>query len=206
MPSYTDANEPGAFDKNPVNRTIRASASITVVTGVLTSAVTAIGQRLSRVTGQSARTLLLSATMLGLALSWAVGFVLAAYYSVDVISSLFNPPQDCWLDWGMRIGRHCFSDYPVTVGEGMRPNPWEPYPMFLPWVNYQPDHTNPPAAGMLPFLLIGLPFKWLGAPQLGLLCALLVLTIAVLAPAVWAARAARGLEKVVVFVACGAAA
>src|SRR5262245_45875255 len=114
MPSYTEANEPGAFDKNPVNRTIR----------VLPSAVTAIGQQLSRVTGQSARTLLLGATMLGLALSWAVGFVLAAYYSVDVISSLFNPPQDCWLDWGMRIGRHCFSDYPVTLGEGMRPNPW----------------------------------------------------------------------------------
>jgi len=32
------------------------------------------------------------------------------------------------------------------------------------------------------------------------------LTIAVLSPAVWAARGARGLERIVVFVACGAAA
>ena len=36
--------------------------------------------------------------------------------------------------------------------------------------------------------------------------ALIVLTIAVLTPAVWAARGARGLERVVVFVACGAGA
>jgi len=43
-------------------------------------------------------------------------------------------------------------------------------------------------------------------PRLGLIGYLLALTIAVLSPAVWAARGARGLERVVVFVALGAAA
>jgi hypothetical protein len=59
---------------------------------------------------------------------------------------------------------------------------------------------------MMPNLLFGLPAKWLGAPRLGLVGYLLALTIAVLSPAVWAARGARGLERVVVFVALGAAA
>ena len=59
---------------------------------------------------------------------------------------------------------------------------------------------------MMPHLLFGLPAKWLGAPRLGLIGYLLALTIAVLSPAVWAARGARGLERVVVFVALGAAA
>jgi hypothetical protein len=58
---------------------------------------------------------------------------------------------------------------------------------------------------MLPHLLFGLPAHWLGAPRLGLTGYLLALTIAVLTPAVWAARGARGLERVVVFVALGAA-
>ena len=48
--------------------------------------------------------------------------------------------------------------------------------------------------------------NWLKAPQLGLLGYLLALTIAVLTPALWAARGARGVERIVVFVVCGAAA
>jgi hypothetical protein len=88
----------------------------------------------------------------------------------------------------------------------MRPNPWEPYPLFLPWNNYQADNNDYVAAGMVPQLLFGLLGRLLHAPRLGLLAFLLVLTIAVLAPAVWAAPGARGLERVVVFVALGAAA
>jgi hypothetical protein len=139
------------------------------------------------------------------AVSAVVGYVLTQYYSVDVLSSLVSNPEDCIMNWGPHIGGHCFSDYNLTVSWGMRPNPWAPYPLFWP-PDYQPAHPNYPAASMLPQLIFGLLAKWLGAPLLGLLGYLLVLTIAVLTPAVWAARGARGVERTVVFVACGAVA
>ena len=173
---------------------------------VLWGAVTAIREQLLAVARQSERTLLLGTILLASAISAAMGFVLAQYYSIDVFSSLVFVPEDCWLDWGAQIGRHCFGDYETTVGQGIRPNPWEPYPMSLPWGNYQPDVNQYPAAALVPHLLFGLPAQWLGAPRLGLIGYLLVLTLAVLTPAVWAARGARGLERVVVFVALGAAA
>jgi hypothetical protein len=155
--------------------------------------------------GQSERTVMLGTVLLASAVSAATGYLLTQCFSVDVLFSLLGAPQDCWLDWGMNIGRHCFSDYAMVVGVGTRPNPWEPYAMFLP-PDYQPFLVGYPAAGMIPHLLFGLPAKWLGAPRLGLVGYLLALTIAVLSPAVWAARGARGLERVVVFVALGAAA
>ena len=174
---------------------------------LLRGAVTAIREQLLAIAGQSERTLLLGTILLTSAVSATTGFVLAQYYSIDVLSSLMaNPAEDCWLDWGAQIGRHCFGDYPWSVGVGMRPNPWEPYSLFLPWNNYQADQNDYVAAGMVPQLLFGLPAKWLGTPRLGLIGYLLALTIAVLTPAVWAARGARGLERVVVFVALGAAA
>ena len=46
----------------------------------------------------------------------ATGYVLTQCYSVDVLSSLRTPPKDCFADWGMNIGRHCFSDYAVDRG------------------------------------------------------------------------------------------
>jgi hypothetical protein len=175
--------------------------------GLLRGPVTAVREALSAVARQSERTLLLGTILLASAVSAATGFVLAQCYSIDVMSSLLaNAAEDCWLDWGTQIGRHCFGDYPWTLGVGMRPNPWEPYALFLPWNNYQADQNDYVAAGMMPQLLFGLPAKWLGMPQLGLIGYLLALTIAVLTPAVWAARGARGLERVVVFVALGAAA
>ncbi len=131
--------------------------------------------------------------------------MLTQYYSVDVLSSLVSNPEDCIINWGPHIGGHCFSDYNLTVSWGMRPNPWAPYPLFWP-PDYQPAHSNYPAASMLPQLIFGLLAKWLSAPQLGLLGYLLVLTIAVLTPAVWAARGSTGVERTVVFVACGAVA
>ena len=166
------------------------------------------GERPSAVSRQSERTLLLGTVVLASAVSAATGFVLAQCCSVDVPSSLFSFPKDCYLDWsryGVQIGGHCFTTR-LMVDLGMRPNPWEPYPLYSGWENYRPLLNNYPPAAMVPFLFFGVLGEWLGAPRLGLLGYLLVLTIAVLAPAVWAARGARGLERVVVFVACGAAA
>jgi hypothetical protein len=173
---------------------------------VLRGAVTAIRERLSAVAAQSVRSLMLGTILLALAVSWATGFVLTQYFSVDVLSSLFFPSEDCWLDWGTQIGRHCFADYAIVVGQSTRPNPWEPYPLFLPWENYQPFENDYPAAAMIPQRLFGLLGEWLHTPRTGALLYLAVLTTAVLAPAVWAAKGARGLERVVVFVTCGAAA
>jgi hypothetical protein len=174
---------------------------------MLRGAVSAVGNRFATVTNQSERTILLGTVLLASAVSAATGFVLTQYSSVDALSSLVSVPEDCFLDWGTKIGRHCFSDYGWIVGMGMRADPWgEPYLMFLPWYNYQPQPAGGLAAGFLPNMLFGLIGKWLHSPQLGLVGYLLALTIACLTPAVWAARGARGLERVVVFVALGAAA
>ena len=125
--------------------------------------------------------------------------------SVDVLSSLLWIPEDCFLDWGMNIGRHCFSDYGMIVGAGMRPNPWEPYGAVPPGLPAVSDRSTR-RLGCCRICCSGFPRAWLGVPRLGLVGYLLALTIAVLSPAVWAARGARGLERVVVFVALGAAA
>ncbi|ETW21525.1 membrane protein [Mycobacterium gastri 'Wayne'] len=169
-------------------------------------AVTPIRQQLLALTRQSERTLLLGTILLVSALSAVTSFVLVQYYSIDVLSSLVFPPQDCWLDWGTRIGRHCFSDYGISMDVGLRANPWEPYPLMLPWDNYRLGGSNYPAAGLVPQTFFGLLGRLLHAPRLGLLAYLLVLTIALLASAVWAARGARGLERVVVFLTLSVAA
>jgi hypothetical protein len=171
---------------------------------VLRGAVTAVRERLLAVTCQSERTVMLGTILIASAVSAATGYVLTQCYSVDLISSLLYFPDDCWLDWGMNIGRHCFSDYAVIVRAGMRPNPWG-YSYLLP-PDYQPMMVVYPAAGLIPHLLFGLPAEWLGAPRLGLIAYVFALTIAVISPAVWAARGARGLERVVVFVTLGVAA
>ena len=149
---------------------------------------------------------MLSIILLVSAVSAATGYVLTQYYSVDVFSSLVFPPEDCWRDWGMNIGRHCFSDYAAVVDAGMRPNAWAPYPISPAWGTHQESWILYPPAAMMPHMLFGLLGKWLGAPRLGLIGYLLALTIAVLSPAVWAARGARGLERVALFVALGAVA
>jgi hypothetical protein len=165
--------------------------------------IAAIRHRLSVVTSQSERTFLLGTILLVSTFSAAIAYVLAQWFSVDVITSLLSFPEDCFGNWGTTTGRHCFSDYAEVVGAGLRPNPYDLYPMFPPHAAYLPGG---PPAGMLPHLLFGLPAKLLGVPRLGLIGYLLALTAAVLSPAVWAARGACGLEKVVVFVALSAAA
>jgi hypothetical protein len=168
---------------------------------VLRGAVSPIRGRLTTVAGQSERTILLGTVLLASAVSVVTSFVLARYYSVDMISSLLVfVPVDCYVGLPMQVGRHCFSDYSITVHIGMAPNPWEL--LYLP-PDFKPIHFNYPAAGMVPHLIFGFLGKWLGAPRVGLFGYLLVLTIAVFTPAVWAARGARGLERVVVFMACG---
>lgn len=168
-------------------------------------AIIAIQERFATLVSQSERTLMLGTVLALSAISAGIGYVLSQCYSVDMLSSLLYMPQDCWLDWGTNIGRHCFSDYATVVNAGTQSNPWA-YTMSLPMGNYQPFRMGYPAAGLLPQVIFGLPAQWLGAPRLGLICYLLALTIAVLVPAIWAARGAEGLERVVVFVAIGAAA
>lgn len=170
----------------------------------LRGAIPAAKGSIANLFGQSERNILIGSVLLLSSVSAVTGFVLAQYYSVDVLSSLIFVPDDCSPDWDENIGRHCFSDYMWPVSFGMRPNPWEPFPVHAP-SGVELAHNNYPAAGMLPQLVFGVIGKWLGAP-LGLFGYLLALTIAVLTPAVWAARGALGLERVVVFVVCGVAA
>ena len=169
-------------------------------------AFSAIRGRLLVVTDLSERTILLGTILLASAVSLVTGFVLARYYSADWLSSLvISLPDDCLLDRGTHVGRHCFSDYGMTLAEGMRPNPWEPFPLLMP-PDFHQALNNYSAAGMMPYMTFGFVGKWLHAPQLGLLAYLVALTIACLTPAVWATRGARGLERVMVFVALGVAA
>ena len=86
-----------------------------------------MNRRRGMLCGQSERTVMLGTILLLSAVSAATGYVLTQCFSVDVLSSLLYVPEDCWLDWGTNIGRHCFGDYAMVVGAGMRPNPWEPY-------------------------------------------------------------------------------
>ncbi len=171
---------------------------------VMRGAVTAIRERRLAVASQSERTIMLGTILLASAVSAATGYFLTQCYSVDVLSSLLYPPGDCWSDWGMNIGRHCFSDYATMVTAGIQPNPWD-YSFFLP-PSYQPVTFGGPAAGWIPHLLFGLPAHWLGVPRLGLIGYLVALTVAVMSPAIWAAGGAHGLERVVVFATLGPAA
>ncbi|MEE6138724.1 glycosyltransferase family 87 protein [Mycobacterium sp. 050128] len=174
---------------------------------LLRNPVTSIRAGYTAITSQSPRTLVLGTILLASAVSGFTGFVLTQYFAIDAISSLLAfPYADCYLDWGTNIGRHCFSDYAYEVMFGMRANPWQPFEIILQPDIHQMAVNNYPAAGTLPPLIFGWVGKLVGAPVIGILGYLLALAIAVLSPAVWAARGARGLERIVVFVACGAAA
>lgn len=174
---------------------------VAVVRGVKAT----VRQRYAAIISQSERSLLLSTVLVATTISAVTGFVLAQYYSIDVLSSLIFVPHDCYLDWGMNVGRHCFSDYTMPVTLGLRSNPWEPYPAWTS-ADHVPFQNNYPPAGMVPHVAFGLLGQWLHAPRIGLLGYLLALSIAVFAPAAWASRGGRGYERVVIFIACGIAA
>ncbi len=168
-------------------------------------ALSRVREPFAAIAGQSERTVLLGTILLASVLSAVMTYILTQYFSIGAMSSLILIPEDCWLDWGTSVGRHCFSDYPWQMSMALRPNPWQPYPIFLP-PEYRPFPNPYPAAAMVPHVMFGLFGKWLGAARAGLFAYLVALAIAVLSPAIWAARGARGLERVVVFVACGMAA
>ncbi|WP_081287328.1 glycosyltransferase 87 family protein [Mycobacterium asiaticum] len=162
--------------------------------------------RFSVLASRSERTLCLDLVILASTVSVVTGFILAHYYSVDVLTSLIVfLPADCYADWGLNVGRHCFSDYAIVVDVGLRANPWNPSSLRIP-PDFQRAASNYPAAGMVPQVLFGLIGTWLGAPRIGLLGYLIAMTVAVLSPAVWAARGTNGAERILLFVACGFAA
>jgi hypothetical protein len=162
----------------------------------------AIRGRFLGFTSISERSLLLGTVLVLSLVSGATGFILTQYFAKDVVSSLLFIPQDCWseLHWGDEVGRHCFGDYSWEMTYAVQANPWA--------------HLGPPtwldnnytAAAMLPHFIFGHLGQSLGAPRLGLLACLFALTVAVLIPALWAARGTRGHERIVVFMACGAVA
>lgn len=180
----------------------------------LKNSISSARQRASALNGRSERTILLGTVLLASSISTVIGFVLTQYYAIDVLSSLIFVPDDCTFDWNINFGRHCFSDASLPMDFAHRANPWEPYPTpalssHLPHLKgYVPSSlsSNYPAAGMLPHLVFSLLGQWLHAPRLGLFLYLLVMALAVFSPALWASRGARGLERVVIFVACGIAA
>lgn len=176
--------------------------------GVLRGVVIATRQQLSVLGRQSERTLLLGIVMVASALSVLSAFVLAQCYQVDVATTLINGGSDCWFDWETKIGigQHCFSDYYVVVYESMRPNPWDALELQGPWQPHLTDYNPYPAAGKALHMVFGLPAEWLHAPRAGMVTYLLALTVSVFSPAIWAARGARGLERIVVFLALSAAA
>lgn len=157
-----------------------------------------IREQLSGVLQQSERTLLIGTILLMSAVAAATSFVLTQYFSKDVITSLFYLRDDCRDDMVKGVGRHCFTDYADLVALMQQPDPWHHY-----FVSSTGVYS---AAALMPFRLFALLGSWLGVPQLVLFGYLIALTMAVLTPAFWAARGARGLERLVIFVACGAAA
>ncbi|MBW0019055.1 MAG: DUF2029 domain-containing protein [Mycobacterium sp.] len=171
---------------------------------VLRGAVSGVSARFSA-GATPERELLLGTVLLVSAISGTIGVTLAQYFEIDVLSSVLTLPYDCWVDSGIRVGRHCFSDYSLTVGQALRPNPWEPYPLHLMKGIEAAQNPYPPAA-MLPHAIFGLLGKLLHAPLAGLFGYELALAISLLTPAVWATRGVRGLERVVVFVVLSAAA
>lgn len=153
------------------------------------------------------RTLMLGAILIVSSVSVATAFVLIQYLQIDALTSLLvSPPEDCLVSGAPPLGRHCFSDYLMPVELGLRPNPWEPYPVVMPGFDGRPFMNNYPPAAMLPQLVFGLLGYAVGSPAFGMFCYVAALTAAVLAPAAWAANGTAGLERIVVFVACGVAA
>ncbi len=140
--------------------------------------------------GVTERTVLLGMVLLLSAASSAIVFVLTQYFGTPAFSSLVFQPLDCRAGgWQPVLGQHCFADYGWSVKHGMRPNPWDGFTLYTGDIN---DYS---AAALMPPLLFAVLAGWLHAPSVGVLTYVLVLAIAVLFPAAWAARGACGLER-----------
>lgn len=174
---------------------------------VLSRVFTAVRERFSAVAGFSERTLMLGAILVLTTVTAVLLFVFMQYFSVNLLSSYVTLGSDCGAlnivdPDAPRLGQHCFGDYAIVVATAEHANPWQPVTVTRSWFSFE-SYSNYPAAGMLPHRVFALIGQSVGAPALGMFAYLLALTAAVLAPAVWAARGARGLESVVVFVALG---
>lgn len=134
-----------------------------------------------------------------LILSMISGFyylILGPYGGMRAYHSLLYTPNDCRSDpgWVPIIGVHCFGDYLSPLFPAMQSDPWSGV-----------DPTNYPATGIAIFWIFGHIGLWLGS-RFSLLAYIGLLTAAILTPAVWAARASKAHEKIVVFLVCGVAA
>ncbi|NYI42450.1 DUF2029 domain-containing protein [Demequina lutea] len=129
--------------------------------------------------GYSPSALLIAAVLIGGALFLGTS-VVASYQGVDVVSSLSFIPQDDHCPDGdpntSGVGTHCFSDYYQVVEFVHSENPWS-------------DHkSNYSASGMLPNVITSWIGDVAGSPRAGLMSFLLLLTAALVTPAVWASR------------------
>jgi hypothetical protein len=150
------------------------------ITGVIATWRRAASSRISSVRASySPSGLLIGTVLIAGGLSLTTGAI-ASYFGVDVVSSLsFTTPDGHCPDGNPAtsgIGAHCFSDYYQIVEYTPSANPWS-------------DHrSNYSAAGMLPNVVTG----WIGdlfnSPRVGLITFLLLLTAALVTPAVWASR------------------
>lgn len=150
------------------------------------------------VTGAPERELVLGGVLVFTGISAVIGFVLTQYLGIDVLSSVVSTPYDCWIHTDVHVGRHCFSDYSMAMGQALRPDPWAPYPM----INFNKTNLagNPyPAAALVVHSVFGLAGHLLHSPAVGLALYQLLLLVSLLTPAAWTARGARGLERLVVF-------
>lgn len=124
---------------------------------------------------------LLTLLVAALTLLLVLTAVVASYFGIDVVASLFYVVIDthCLGDdpaWS-GVGLHCFGDYYQVVSFVFRPNPWD-------------VGSNYPASGMLPQAAFGFVGWLLDAPRVGLALYLLLAAAALITPAVWATRKA----------------
>lgn len=122
--------------------------------------------------------------------------ILGPYAGLDAYSSMLYTPADCRAEpgWTPLIGHHCFGDALTPIFSAMQSDPWS---------GIAP--TNYPASGLAIFWIFGHIRQWFGSQFSGGLY-ISLLAAAVVSPAIWAARASKGLEKIVAFLVCGAAA
>jgi hypothetical protein len=114
------------------------------------------------------------------ALSLLSGYVLIHYFNKDVLSSITYDSNDGWCLIGTEsIGTHCFGDYSSVVLSAAQQNPW---------IAVNGHVSNYPASGMLPQFLFGSIGALFGSHLVGLFAYLLVLTAALISPAIWASR------------------
>lgn len=142
----------------------------------------------------SHRHALLGGLLLLSALSAVSSFVLTQYYELDPFTSLTFLAADGWCEPGRGAGQHCFGDYALSADFASQANPWEER------LGYRFNYT---AAGLLVIRAFAVLGEWFGDPRVGLFLYLGALAVALLAPAVWAARRGPGLERIVIIVSCG---